>query len=91
MSALSELKTEMILSGIILSSSIKKYVGAIEIAGENAKRDKNCALTIYFCEKGESVWDIARRYGTTVEAIMDENSMDCDMTENNGMLLIPQV
>ncbi len=86
-----ELKTEMILSGIILSTSIKKYVGAIEIAGENAKRDKNCALTIYFCEKGESVWDIARRYGTTVEAIMDENNMDCDMTENNGMLLIPQV
>lgn len=86
-----ELKTELLLSGIVLSSSICKYVGSIELSGENDKREKPCALTIYFCEKGESLWNIARRYGTTVDAIMQENNIDCDVTENGGMMLIPGV
>ncbi len=86
-----ELKTEILMSGIVFSGSVKKYIGSIEISGENDRREKNCALTIYFCEKGESFWDIARRYGTTVEAVMRENNTDSDITEKEGMLLIPGV
>ncbi len=86
-----ELKTEILISGLTLSAVIKKYIATIEIAGENSKRDKKCALTIYYCEKGESIWNIARKYGTTVDAVMNENGIDCDVTESDGMMLIPQV
>ncbi len=86
-----ELKTELLISGVVLSSSICKYIGSIELSGENDKREKPCALTIYFCEKGESLWNIARRYGTTVDAIMQENNINCDVTENDGMMLIPGI
>lgn len=86
-----EVKTELLVSGLILSSSISKYIGSIEISGENDRREKRCALTIYFCEKGENLWNIAKRYGTTVDAVMQENNIDCDVTENSGMLLIPRV
>lgn len=85
-----ELKTEILISGIILSSEIKKYIGTIEISSDSARREKDCALTIYYCEKGESIWNIARRYGTTVDAIMNENGIACDVTENDGMMLIPR-
>lgn len=86
-----ELKTELLVSGLILSSSIRKYIGSIEISGDTDKREKPCALTIYYCEKGESLWNIARKYGTTVDAVMQENNIDCDVTENAGMMLIPRV
>ena len=85
-----ELKTEILVSGITLSSVIKNYIGSIEISGDSAKREKDCALTIYYCEKGESIWNIARRYGTTVDAIMNENGFSSDVTENDGMMLIPR-
>ena len=86
-----ELKTELILSGLILSGSIHKYIGSIEKTGELNKKEKSCALTIYFCDKGESVWNIAKKYSTTVDAVMLENNMDSDITEKAGMMLIPGV
>ncbi len=86
-----ELKTELILSGMVLSSSIHKYIGTIEKSGENNKKEKSCALTIYYCDKGENVWNIAKKYSTTIDAIMQENNMDCDVTEKPGMMLIPGV
>ncbi len=86
-----ELKTEMITSGLIFSCSIKKYISSIEITDENIKREKPCALTIYFCEKGESLWNIARKYNTTVDAITLENELTSDIVENSGIMLIPSI
>ncbi len=86
-----ELKTELVVSGLILSTAIHKYIGSIEKTGEINKKEKSCALTIYFCDKGESVWNIAKKYSTTVEAVLQENNMNCDVTENAGMMLIPGV
>lgn len=84
-----DLKTEIEISGIILTSSIHKYISNIDIS-ENAKKNKeNCALTIYFCENGESVWNIARRFNTTVEAISIENDLNDNIIDTARMLLIP--
>ena len=84
-----ELKTEIFVSGLVLSSAIQKYIGSIEIPGDSM-REKDCALTIYYCEKGESIWNIAKKYGTTVDAVMNENGFACDVTEHDGMMLIPR-
>ena len=86
-----ELKTEICVSGIALSSCMKKYVSSIEISEDGIKRDKSCALTIYFCDKGESLWNIARRYNTTVDAIMRENDITDSVVENSRMMLIPGI
>lgn len=86
-----ELKTEMLASGLIFVSSVKKYISSIEIDDTSAKNEKTCALTIYFCDKGESLWNIARRYNTTVDAIMRENDFESDTVENSGIMLIPSV
>ncbi|MBO5896784.1 MAG: DUF3794 domain-containing protein [Clostridia bacterium] len=50
------------------------------------------AITIYFPEKeNESLWSIARRYNTTVNAIAEENCLEGDTTENLKILFIPAV
>ncbi len=83
-----ELKTELSSSGIILSNITQKYIGNIELLNENIRKD-NCALTIYFCDKGENLWNIARKYGTTVDAIKNENDFAEDVIDEKCMLLIP--
>lgn len=84
-----EMKTEMFANGVILSSCMKKYIGSIDIDKDTVKRDRACALTIYFCDSGESLWNIARKYNTTVEAIMLENDLTDDVVEKSRMMLIP--
>ena len=57
---------------------------------EAVKRNNN-AITIYFPNNEESLWGIARRYNTTVEAIAKENDLTGDTTENLKILFIPAV
>ncbi|MCI8497303.1 MAG: DUF3794 domain-containing protein [Clostridiales bacterium] len=52
-------------------------------------RENNAALTIYYAQKAENLWDIARRYRTSIDAIREENEMDTDVMPQQGMLLIP--
>lgn len=54
-------------------------------------QDAACALILYYATGGERLWDIARQYGTTEEAIRTENDLDGDMIAQAGMLLIPVV
>ena len=83
------MKTEINISILALSCQNKKYISSIEIMNENSKKDSACALTVYFCDKNESVWNIAKKYNTTVEAIINENDLKTDCIENGGMILIP--
>ena len=54
-------------------------------------RDGDYALKLYYGVENEDVWNIAKKYCTSVNAIMEENSLDSDRLTDNGMLLIPIV
>lgn len=60
----------------------------IKILAEKKNTD-DAALTLYFGSENEKLWDIAKKYNTTVEAIQKENAISGDATEKHGMLLIP--
>ena len=61
-----------------------------KVLGEKKNAD-DAALTLYFCNKGEDLWDIAKKYNTTKEAVCLENSISGDVTEKDDMILIPWV
>ena len=46
-------------------------------------------LILYYAEAGEALWDIARLYCTSMEAIQRENGLECEKMDSKGMLLIP--
>ena len=48
-------------------------------------------LTIYFACEGESLWEIAKRYRTTVDAVCRENELTDNTACAGQMLLIPCV
>lgn len=52
---------------------------------------KSPALTVYYCEGGEKIWDIAKKYSTTVALVKNENGIDGDTVAKKRMLLIPCV
>lgn len=59
------------------------------VEGSVKQKDCRCALKLYNAESGETVWDIAKRFSTTPDAIMEENESLTDSNECTGMLLIP--
>ena len=66
--------------------------GVVDISESENKFVRNSnAITVYFPEKSESLWSIARKYNTTVSAIADENGLEGDTTENLKVVFIPAV
>lgn len=66
-----------------------RVISDIQVLGESSASADNTALTLYFADENEEIWEIAKRYNTTAEAIETENGINGTCTEKQGMLLIP--
>lgn len=85
-----DLKVELRLNAAVYSQYSLKLI--TDVAADETKpraQDKSAALSIYYADAGESLWNIAREYCTSVNAIKLENDLTGDFVENRGMLLIP--
>lgn len=83
-----EVRTENAIAAEIYKVENIRYLSSIEALQEKNNKDM-AALTLYFPTKGERLWDIARRYSTTVQAIKSENGIDEDVIKSEDMMLIP--
>ncbi len=52
-------------------------------------KDNSASLIIYYADKGEHIWDIARLYCTCVDDIVKENDLSDKIIAERSMLLIP--
>ncbi len=84
-----DFKAEIFVNTQVFRNVKEKVLTSLEVQEGVGKKDKKSAVIIYFCSGGESVWEIARKYNTTVEEIMQENDLKADYLENKRMLLIP--
>ena len=48
------------------------------------------ALIIYFTEDGDTLWNVAKKYGTTVEKIKAANGLEDDILSGGRKILIPK-
>lgn len=84
-----EIKADVIISAAVYGEGSIRCITSVSTDEDKRKqRDEAAALTIYYADEGESLWDIARRYCTSVEAIRNENKITGD-TASRGMMLIP--
>lgn len=87
-----EIRCEIAINGCVYCMLRRNVICDVIVDETKPKsRDKNCALTIYYADKGESLWDIAKRYNTAIDSVLEENSLDSDVLEDRMMLLIPMV
>ncbi len=75
--------------GTVLGKLYADTVVALSLSEKKADCPK-MPVTVYFTEgENESLWEIARKYNTTVSAIAEENELTGDTTENVKILFIP--
>lgn len=85
-------KTDIAVKISVYSSDHISAVTDITVDDTSKKeRDGDYAIKLYFGIENEDVWDIAKRYSTSVAAVMEENELSGERLENGGMLLIPIV
>lgn len=53
------------------------------------KQDRRSSIVLYFADAGETVWDIARRYNSSVREIKELNSVTEDMLSAPKKFIIP--
>lgn len=84
-----DLRAELRICGVIAGEEIIDVLTDISLLEDGCKPQR-MPITIYYPEcENESLWDIARRYRTTVAAIAEENSLEGDTTEKSKILFIP--
>lgn len=87
-----DIKTDIKVCGT--ASCIETVNGLSDIfIDENTiyEHDDNCAVKLYFASAGESLWDIAKRYKASEDAISEENDVDSSNITDNCMLIIPML
>lgn len=84
-----EVRIELIIEGTIVSVESDRIISGMQPNENMPKESIFPALIIYYADKGESVWRIARKYNTTMSAILEENELSNDVLENSRMILIP--
>lgn len=86
-----DIRIEIAVCGFVFSEKEKSIITEMGIDKSKTKTIKTASLTVYFAECNESLWNIAEKYNTTVDAIMRENHLTSNTTEKKCKLLIPKV
>ena len=85
-----DIRAELRLTGAVYDNVQLRGVSGVTASEDSCRvKDRTAALTLYYAEEGEKLWDIARAYCTSAEAIRLENEMTEDVVAARGMLLIP--
>lgn len=84
-------RIEINVRGFIFRESERSVITDISVDDSKMKSIKTASLTVYFADGGESLWDIAEKYNTTVEAIMRDNRIAGSTVTEKCRLLIPKV
>lgn len=85
-----EISLDLKISATVYTSCNFKSISSIFIDEEKPiLKDNSAALTVYYANKNEEIWDIARNYNTSINLIKSENDLEKDILTERQMILIP--
>jgi len=86
-----EVRFEISIKGSLCD--MNKMPAVVDVALDETKRKPRNANKLYICyaNSGDNVWDIAKHYNTSCEAVMEENMLDSELLDKKSILLIPIV
>ena len=83
------IKATIILSGKILYEVNKEFISDI-VEEEGDMPEKKASITIYVVGAGDTLWDLAKKYNTTVSDLIKINKVeDTEHIEEGQKLIIP--
>ncbi|QUH25330.1 DUF3794 and LysM peptidoglycan-binding domain-containing protein [Serpentinicella alkaliphila] len=71
-----DLKVNILITCDCYTSKSVEVVSGVEELDEIKNLSQKPSLTIYFYQKGDSLWKVAKRYNTTVKQLMETNNID---------------
>ena len=83
-----ELRLDLRLSAVLHVDETVYKVNSVESTGNFASPMGDNALILYYADKDEKVWDIAKRYSTSMTSICEENDITDEVLSSQKMLLI---
>ncbi len=83
-------KADLKIHGNLFSSSVMDIITDLSIDDTVKKqRDGDYAVKLYYGIEDEDIWEIAKKYSSSLSAIMDENELTNEKLTQNGMIIIP--
>ena len=86
-----EVRVELSVSARVFEQTHALVLTELALDESKPKAVSSAALYIYYAGPGENVWDIARRYNTSVDEVVDVNHLSSHILPEKTMLLIPAV
>ena len=87
-----EIRADMSVKCRVFADDSVRAVTDIVVDGDKEKSfSGNFALAVYYGIGQERLWDIAKRYNTSVSSIMKANGIEGDVLTEGRMILIPCV
>ena len=87
-----DVSAQIEFTGSIHSMKTVEAINSVAIHEDKPKeKDGEYALRIFYASGCEDCWSIAKRYNTTVEAILSENELESGDAKVSGMVLIPTI
>ena len=84
-----EIRAQMAVSAAVYECRKTPLVSGVTVdESKPLGTQKRPAMTVYFAEAGESVWDISRRYLSDAEKVMKLNGIDEDYIAKRQMILV---
>ncbi|WP_295213376.1 SPOCS domain-containing protein [Ruminococcus sp.] len=85
-----EVKAEIKIEGELITKQVGKMLTDLKVLFDKPKeKNDRYALKICYCTENDDIWEIAKKYSTSVTAILEENELADDKLSRQGMLLIP--
>ncbi len=86
-----EMKIYINIGGFVFCNEKFMTLSDLILDETKPKEKSNSALTLYYPEHGDSVWNIAKKFCTSPKAIIDANNLEDDVISNKTMLIVPIV
>ena len=84
-----EVRGNVEIKGFLTKTVSQSFVKDVTLE-ESEKTEKASSLTVCFVQKNDSLWDIAKRYSTSVSAILDANDMKDTDSVADKKLIVPK-
>ncbi len=87
-----EVSADIKILGVAFESCEKEFICELSLnQTQPIKPDPETAIKLYYAEKGEDPWEIAKRCHTSVTAVIEENELEGVALTEPKMILIPIV
>ncbi|MBR5121764.1 MAG: DUF3794 domain-containing protein [Oscillospiraceae bacterium] len=87
-----ELVADIKILGVAFEACEKQFISELSLnQAQPIVTDPETAIKLYYAEKGEEPWEIAKRSHTSVSAVIEENELEGTALTEPKMILIPIV